>query len=261
MAEEIRHDVVTQAPLSRLAATLDHAHPPWRADEMPPLGHWLFTLPDARQAMLGADGHPQKSGFIPDVGLPRRMWAGSRLTFFDALRIGDTIERHSSVTSVAAKSSMTFVTVRHEIAARGSVAIVEEQDLVYLPARMEKETTVARPVEVSEPASSRSMIADETMLLRFSALTFNAHRIHYDLPYATGNERYPGLVVQGPLLAMLLMDHALREQPGARVAAFEFRARSPVICREPFDLCRAGEDLWVRSAEGAVAMTARIGFA
>ena len=259
--DEVRQDVVTAGPLDRLAATLDHDSPPWREGDVPPLGHWLFLLPDARQSALGPDGHPHKGDFMPPVAQPRRMWAGSRLTFPGVLRVGDAIERRSSIGNVADKGHMTFVTVRHEVSARGAVAVVEEQDLVYLPARTADEGSAAKPVPVPEANTVRSMAADETMLLRFSALTFNAHRIHYDLPYTTGVEHYPGLVVHGPLLATLLIDHALRDAPQCRVTAFEFRARSPVICGDRFELCRSGTELWVRKSDGAVAMTAQVAFA
>lgn len=256
--DEVRKDVVTAGPLDRLAGTLDYESPPWRAGEVPPLGHWLFLLPDARQSALGPDGHPHKGSFMPPVAQPRRMWAGSRLTFPGVLRVGDAIERRSPIANVADKGRMTFVTVRHEISAGGAVAVVEEQDLVYLPERTADEPAAPKPVAVPEPVSVRAMAADEAMLLRFSALTFNAHRIHYDLPYATGVEHYPGLVVHGPLLATLLIDHALHADRTARVSAFDFRARSPVIAGERFDLCQSGEDLWVRKVDGSVAMTARI---
>lgn len=259
--DDVRHDIVTAGPLDRLAATLDYEAQPWRDEEVPPLGHWLFLLPNARQSLLGPDGHPHKGDFMPPVAQPRRMWAGSRLTFPCILRVGDAIERRSSIANVADKGHMTFVTVRHEVSARGQVAVAEEQDLVYLPARTANEGGTAKPVPVPEPTTIRSMVADETMLLRFSALTFNAHRIHYDLPYTTGVEHYPGLVVHGPLLAMLLIDHALHEDRSARVTAFDFRARSPVICGEGFDICRAGEELWIRKHDGSVAMTARIALA
>ncbi len=256
--DEVRQDVVTAAPLERLAALLDYDGAPWTAGEVPPLAHWFFHLPDARQSALGADGHPRTGSFMPPVTQPRRMWAGSRITFPGSLHVGDAIERRSSIATVADKGHMTFVTVRHEISARGHVVVVEEQDLVYLPARTASEDGSAKPVPVPDPTTVRSMIADETLLLRFSALTFNAHRIHYDLPYATKVEYYPGLVVHGPLLATLLMDQALRADRPARVSAFDFRARSPVICGERFDICQSGSELWIRKADGSVAMTAKI---
>lgn len=256
--EEIRHEVITAGPLDRLAALLDYDDAPWCAGEVPPLGHWLFMLPGARQSMLGPDGHPVRGDFMPSIAQPRRMWAGSRLSFPGTLNVGDAVTRRSSVGPVMNKGVMTFVTLRHEVSAHGEIAIVEEQDLVYLPERTANETAPSKSVDVPEAQNVRSVTADEAMLFRYSALTFNAHRIHYDLAYTNGVEHYPGLVVHGPLLATLLIDHALRAKPDAKVAAFEFRARSPVICGEHFDLCHSGDELWVRKADGAVAMTARI---
>ena len=258
--EEVRHDIVTAGPLERLAATLDHEAVPWRDGEVPPLGHWLYLLPDARQSVLGPDGHPVRGDFMPPIAQPRRMWAGSRLNFPGMLRVGDAVTRRSTVGPVVNKGAMTFVTLRHEISSNGDIAVVEEQDLVYLPERTAGESATAKPVDVPDAENVRSVIADEAMLFRYSALTFNAHRIHYDLAYTTGVEHYPGLVVHGPLLATLLVDHALRAKPDGRVTAFEFRARSPVICGDRFDLCQSGEELWVRKADGTVAMTAKITF-
>lgn len=256
--DEVRQDVVTAAPLDRLAALLDYTGEPWPSGAVPPLAHWFFLLPDARQSMLGPDGHPRRDDFMPPIAQPRRMWAGSRVTFPRTLHVGDVIERRSSVANVADKGHMTFVTIRHEISASGQIAVVEEQDLVYLPERAANEPVATKSVPVPDPENVRSMAADETLLLRFSALTFNAHRIHYDLAYATGVEHYPGLVVHGPLLATLLIDHALRADREAHVTAFEFRARAPVICGERFDICRSGAELWIRKTDGKVAMTARI---
>lgn len=256
--EEVRYDVVTDGPLKRLAATLDHETVSWPEGEVPPLGHWLFLLPDARQSLLGPDGHPVRGDFMPPVAQPRRMWAGSRLSFPGTLRVGDAVTRRSNIGRVVDKGAMTFVTIRHEISARGTLAVVEEQDLVYLPERTGSDSAEPKPVDVPEAEAVRSVVADEAMLLRYSALTFNAHRIHYDLAYTTAVEHYPGLVVHGPLMATLLVDQALRARPDSKVTAFEFRARSPVICGEIFDLCQSGDELWVRKAGGVVAMTARI---
>ncbi len=259
---ETRRDTMTAAPLARLAAVLDHPGLPWPNGEVPPLGHWLFTLPDARQSLLGPDGHPVSGGLIAPPPAPRRMWGGSRLSFPGVLKVGDDVERRSTVAGVKTKGAMTFVTVRHEISARGAVAVIEDQDLVYLPERQRGHADAPpAAVDVPEALSLRTLAADAALLFRFSALTFNAHRIHYDRDYACGVERYPGLVVHGPLLAMLLVDHALRGQPEARVTAFSFRARAPVFDGEAFDLCRNGGDLWVRCRDGVVAMTAQIGFA
>ena len=257
---EIHRDIVTAGPLARLAALLDHDTTSGR--EVPPLGHWLFTLPDARQSALGVDGHPVGTGLVPNPPAPRRMWAGSRILFPGMLIVGDAIERRSSVASVTPKAAMHFVTLRHEIVARGAVCVIEEQDMVYLPARRSDDIAApAKPVALPEATSTRRITADTTMLFRFSALTFNAHRIHFDRDYCRDVEHYPGLVVHGPLLATLLVDHARRGASGARVTAFDFRARAPVFDGEAFELCSNGDDLWVRKADGSIAMTARIGFA
>ncbi|MBA2934827.1 MaoC family dehydratase N-terminal domain-containing protein [Sphingomonas sp. CGMCC 1.13654] len=242
---ELRHDVVTPAPIDRLAALLDHATPPWRPGVLPPLGHWLFHLPDARQSGIGPDGHPLTGGFLPPVRLPRRMWAGSRIQFHHPVAYGAEIVRRSTIASVEVKGApgdeKVFVTVRHDILDGDRVAIAEEQDIVYLgdaPRSTRPDHDGARPVA----DAVRSIAIDPVQLFRYSALTFNAHRIHYDRDYATGVEIYPGLVVQGPLLATLLMDHFLRAHPEAIVTSFRFRARAPLFDGETFDLCQVGAD-------------------
>ena len=257
---EVQRDIVTAGPLARLAALLDRGAPSGR--EVPALGHWLFTLPDARQSALGVDGHPIGTGLVPNPPAPRRMWAGSRILFPGTLIVGDAIERRSSVASTTPKGAMSFVTLRHEIVARGAVCVIEEQDIVYLPARRSDDVAApAKPVAIPEATSTRRMTADSALLFRFSALTFNAHRIHFDRDYARDVEHYPGLVVHGPLLATLLVDHARRGASKARVTAFDFRVRAPVFDGEAFDLCRNGDDLWVCKADGSIAMTACISFA
>ena len=253
---EIRHDRVTQGPLDRLAALLDREP----AAVVPPLGHWLFTLPDTAQTGLGRDGHPAHGLVAPTPGRPRRMWAGGRISLPGTLRVGDALTRRSELISSTDKGAMTLVTVRHEVSGDGVLAVVEEQDLVYLPARTGPDAIPPRRVEVPAVLTSRGVTADPVMLFRFSALTFNAHRIHYDRDYARDIEHYPGLVVHGPLLAMLLVDDALHRRPGARVTQFDYRARAPVFDGERFELCSAGDISWVQTA-GGVAMTATIGFA
>lgn len=253
---EIREDVVTQGPLDRLAALLDRNPVP---GIVPPLGHWLYTLPDAAQAALGPDGHPLQGLVAPPSGLPRRMWAGGRVEFRGAITVGDRIVRRSTAARSVDKGAMRFVTVSHEIRA-GEAVVIEEQDLVYLPARTGSDARSLQPVDVPAPEYRRTIVADATMLFRFSALTYNAHRIHYDRDFARDFEHYPGLVVHGPLLAMLLVDDAIRRNPGRQVARFAFRARTAVFDGEAFDLCGAGTTLWIER-EGVVAMTAEIGFA
>jgi len=262
---ETADDVLSEAPLRGLAALLDQAGFPW-PEAAPPLAHWLYFLPQARQSEIDHDGHPKRGGLLPPVALPRRMWAGSRVTFDHPLPHGAVLRRTSTVQDVQAKrgasGDMVFVTLRHLVEADGRTAIVEEQDIVYR-GRPAPGAAPARPTEPPAPSRrSRRCMADETQLFRFSALTFNSHRIHYDRPYATGEEGYPGLVVQGPYLATLLMHHALAEAPAARVKGFRFRAERPVFDGQPFDLNLAdapgGLKLWVSDPDGQVAMRAEL---
>jgi 3-methylfumaryl-CoA hydratase len=273
---ETATDVVTSAPLAGLAALLDHATPPWRGGELVPLGHWLNFLPRARQSEMDVDGHPRRGAFLPPVPLPRRMWAGGRLTFHIPIPVGATIERRSTIADVAAKSgksgTMVFVTVRHEITIAGRLAVGEEQDIVYreMPARAAG-TRPGTPaaVEPEAPAEplrasdwTRDVTPDPVQLFRFSALTFNAHRIHYDRTYCRDVEGYPGLVVHGPFIATLLLDHFLRRRPEARITSFQFRAQRPLYDTAAFSLCMAatptGADLWTLNQDGQTTMTSTV---
>jgi 3-methylfumaryl-CoA hydratase len=264
--EEAR-DVVTAGPLDRLAATLDRDDPPHRdGDAVPPLGHWLFFLPSARQSGIGPDGHPKRGGFLPPVHhLPRRMWAGSRITFPGDLRVGDAIVRRSVIAAIRAKagkaSPLVFVTVRHEIGRLGEPpAIVDEHDIVYRG--LEAAPAGAKPETVPAGAWRRTLVPDAVQLFRYSALTFNSHRIHYDRDYVTEVEGYPGLVVHGPLTATLLVDLIRRKASEARVDAFSFRAMSPLFDGREMSVNAdpPGPDgrvrLWAANAEGGLAISA-----
>ncbi|WP_022981572.1 MaoC family dehydratase N-terminal domain-containing protein [Ideonella sp. B508-1] len=262
---ETRTELLTEAPLCALDATLDREAPVGAAP-VPPLHHWLFFLPVVRLSQVGADGHPARGGFLPPVPLPRRMWAAGRLQFARPLRVGEAATRTSEILDVSAKSgrsgTLVFVKVRHELADAVGVAIVEEQDIVY---REDPRPGDSVPEPRLAPVGQdwmREIRPDPVLLFRYSALTFNGHRIHYDRPYATGVEGYAGLVVHGPLLATLLADLVRRHLPDARLSAFEFRAARPVFDAAPFHLC--GEPapdgrsvrLWVRDANGALCMDA-----
>jgi 3-methylfumaryl-CoA hydratase len=267
---EIAVDVATAGVYHRLAGVLDHETPPWPSGEAPPLGHWLNFLPEARQGDLGEDGHPKRGGFLPPVNLPRRMWAGSRLRFHAAIPFGEEIVRRSTILSVEPKSGrsgeMVFVTVEHAISAAGVLAVMEEQDIVY---REAPKPGAAAPAPASErspkPDWTRVVTPDPVLLFRYSALTYNAHRIHYDRDYARAEEGYPGLVVHGPLIATLLLDHYLRRHPQARIASFSFRAQSPLFDIAPFILNgrdnERGAELWASAEDGRLAITARIAIA
>lgn len=255
---ETRHDVITAAPLRGLAATLDYDAPPW-GDEAPPLAHWLYFLPTARQSEIGEDGHPRRGGFLPPIELPRRMWAGGRLTFHAPLRVGAEAERVSTISKIAEKAGasgeMVFVTVRHEVRVGGVTVISEEQDIVY---RGASGAAADAAPDTRQPSRMRDVTPDEAFLFRYSALTFNSHRIHYDRPYATGVEGYPGLVVQGPLIATLLMDHWLRSAK-TPPKSFSFRAQRPLFDGARAMLCanEAGE-LWCCDSAGVAVMSARV---
>ena len=262
---EQRLDTVTATPVAALAATLDRDDPaPIAGTALPPLWHWLYFLPLAKQSEIGADGHPRRGGFLPPVALPRRMWAGGRLSFLQPLRVGDAMERSSRIASIAAKRArsgpLVFVTVEHEIATGSGVALREEHDIVYrdLPAPGTPAIAAAAP---ADETFSRQIVADDVLLFRYSALTFNGHRIHYDRRYVTEVEGYPGLIVHGPLIATLLVDLLRRQFPEALLHRFEFRALSPLFDGHPFSVCGRPDGerrfaLWARSAEGALAMQA-----
>jgi 3-methylfumaryl-CoA hydratase len=260
-------DVAGEGVLHRLAALLDYEDPPWRSGEVPPLAHWLYFLPDTRQSELDGDGHPRRGGFLPPVAQAHRMWAGGRISIHRRIPIGEPIERSSTIANIASKAGsngpMVFVTVKHVISAKGmsiEPAIEEEQDIVYRQASGPALSRAPRGEDDRPADVTRSYLPDPLKLFRFSALTFNAHRIHYDREYARCSEGYPGLVVQGPYLAILLMDLFLCGHPGATVSRFEFRARRAAFDGRPLLLCMAGSDrraeLWARDPEGSTTMTA-----
>ncbi len=266
---ETLEDVVTPVPVTALSATLDRADPaPQAGDGLPPLWHWLYFLPIRRQSDLGPDGHPKRGGLLPPVELPRRMWAGGRLEFLSPLRIGEAIRRVSTVADVTLKEGSTgplvFVLVRHEITGPAGLAIREEHDIVYRDMPSPGQAKPAPKPAASPKAASwrRKIEPDDVLLFRYSALTFNGHRIHYDRRYVTETEGYPGLIVHGPLLATLLLDLLRWEMAGSQVARFRFRALQPIFDIAPFAVCGDAPDetgkvrLWVETPEGAPAMEA-----
>jgi 3-methylfumaryl-CoA hydratase len=262
-------DVVTAFPYAALSATLDRSieRPP-AGTVLPALWHWLYFLPLYRQSDVGPDGHAKRGGFLPPVPLPRRMWAGSQFDFHSPLRIGDTLLRVSTIQEVSEKSGRTgplvFVKVRHEIRRNGEsgIALTEFHDIVYREAA--KADDVAPPPRPAPETATweKRWVPDDVLLFRYSALTFNGHRIHYDRRYVTEVEKYPGLIVHGPLLATLLLDLLRHQLPGAEVARYEFRAIRPTFDIDPFHVC--GEPaadgktfhLWARDHEGWLTMDA-----
>ena len=263
---ETLRDTITAAPVRGLNATLDHpAIAVENGTPLFPLWHWLYFLPQHRQSEIGPDGHAKRGGFLPPVPLPRRMWAGSPFEFRSPVRIGDAVERTSTIADVTTKEGRTgklvFVKVRHEVRCNGAAepAIVEFHDIVYRGAK--------KPGDVEPPPSpadqgewQRQIVPDDVLLFRYSALTFNGHRIHYDRQYVTEVEGYPGLIVHGPLIATLLMDLVRRNAPDAQVAAFRFKAVRPTFDLHPFKVHgrRGGNTvkLWAQDDEGWLTMDA-----
>ena len=265
---ESLHDTATLAPLCALSATLDREAsdiaPGWA---LPPCWHWLYFLPMHRQSELGQDGHAQRGGFLPPVPLPRRMWAGSRIDFVAPLRAGQAIARHSRIADVRLKEGrqgpLVFVHVHHDIHAEGQHVIHEEHDIVYrdlAPAGARAETSASAP---ALPAAEwrRTVRPDDVLLFRYSALTFNGHRIHYDRRYVTEVEGYPGLIVHGPLIATLLLDLLRQALPEATVRRFAFKALNPIFDTAPFEIGGRREGahgvrLWALTPHGQLAMDA-----
>ena len=252
--EEHRSDRIDPGLVRRWLATLDRTG---SADETVTQAlHWCLCTPDAATAQLGPDGHPMRDdspdSFLPPVPLPRRMWASSKVEFLAPLRVGEAVTRRSRVASVTEKQGgsglLAFVDVEHETSGEAGVAVREVQSIVYrepVPAG-----TPPAPLPLGEgsfdPAGwdvHRMVQPSEALLFRFSALTFNSHRIHYDLPYATVEEGYRGLVVHGPLTATLLLDLAQRELGDNALASFAFRGLSPAICGEALHLVMRGQGL------------------
>lgn len=262
---ETAEDHISTAPLLAMAAMLDR-DPLAAADPIPPLWHWLYFLNPARQSQIAADGHPRKGGFLPLIDLPRRMWAGSRIQFHQPLLAGDSIQRKSEILSITTKQGrsgqLAFVCVGHSLSTDRGLALYEEHDIVYRSPQDKNASAAADIPAPDDKDFARTVSPDPVMLFRYSALTFNGHRIHYDREYATETEGYGGLIVHGPLLATLLLDVLLENLPQARVEKFEFRAIKPVFDLEDFQVCGKKPDsnneceLWIRDSSGSLCMRA-----
>ena len=266
--EESAADEITAAPAALLAATLDRLDPePAKGDVLPPLWHWLYFLPRHRHSELSSEGHARRGGFLPPVPLAHRMWAGGRFGFHRPLRIGEHFRRISRIADVSLKQgrsgSLVFVTVRHEIRNEQGVALTEEQDIVYRDSAgvyRDAAGAAGPPAAPDGQEWEREIRPGDVLLFRYSALTFNSHRIHYDRRFATSVEGYPGLVVHGPLIATLLLDLLRCNLPEANVAKFSFRAVSPLFDTAPFRICGKPEGntnrLWAKNENGGLAMDA-----
>ena len=267
--QEVTTDVIGATPIHALNATLDHAPMQLKSGSpLPPLWHWLYFLPLHRQSEIGADGHAKRGGFLPPVPLPRRMWAGSQFEFRSPVRVGDHVERTSTIANVTEKEGRTgklvFVKVRHEVRCNGhqDPAIVEFHDIVYREAKQASDVEPTPQPSPNVAPWQREIVPDDVLLFRYSALTFNGHRIHYDRKYVTEVEGYPGLIVHGPLIATLLMDQIRREMPQADVATFSFKAVRPTFDLHPFKVNGAPQAdgktirLWAQDHEGWLTMDA-----
>ena len=256
-------DTLTPALLARFRATIDSDD----VGETAPQGiHWCLCLPGAATAELGEDGHPRKGVWLPPIPLPRRMWASSKVIFHAAISAGDTITRRSTVASITEKSggsgSLVFVDVDHETLANGRPVVSERQTLIYREASTAAPTP--RPADNFQDMSAwhwhKRVIPSETLLFRYSALTFNSHRIHYDAPYAIEAEHYRGLVVHGPLTATLLLDLAGQAVGKNQLKQFSFRGQSPAFAGEALDLVGTLNDGAIKLAalggDGRIIMSA-----
>jgi 3-methylfumaryl-CoA hydratase len=259
---DVRHDVLALDRVAALGATLDWDDlAPVEGEAAPPGAHWLYFRSHAPGRELGPDGHARRGDFLPPVPLARRMWAGSRLVWQGPLRLGGHAIRRSTIADVASKQgrngALVFVTVAHEIEQDGVVRLTEEHDIVYRQGELAPGAGAARKAP-AEASWSRTVRADPVLLFRYSALTFNGHRIHYDRPWCR-EEGYPGLVVHGPLLATWLLDLLRRARPEAALRRFRFRALRPAFDGIPITLAgrptAGGAALWAET-EGALAMEA-----
>ena len=263
MSQETVRDRIAPAQLAALAATLDRDA--WPAGSVPPLAHWLSFQTPAPASRIGTDGHPDRRDFAPAVDLPRRMWAGSTIDFIAPLPIVVPLDRTTRVESVERKEgrsgTLLFVTLHHVVEDGGRTLLSERQDIVYRAAPAGPAAASAPPTPAPDAAQWRRMVTpDPVLLFRYSALTFNAHRIHYDRDYATQVEGYAGLVVHGPLIATLLLHELLARHPGIDVARYRFRAIRPIVDTAPFFVCGTFDGdtahLFASDAQGALCMDA-----
>ena len=263
--EELSAERLTGSLVQRFNATFDRTSPCEDRKDAPLLIHLCLGQATVPTAELGPDGHPARGDFLPPVPLPSRMWAGGEFTFHAPIRIGDIVERHSRITDVVVKEgrsgTLCFVTVEHEISSGGRKALSERQDIVYRAATSTGSTqTKSDPAIAATGTQSHTINPSPVFLFRYSALTFNGHRIHYDTPYTRNEEHYPGLIVHGPLQATLLVQYAadIKKAPPAH---FEFRSLSPIFDTHDFSLNAETDgpalQLWTARIGGPIAMQAR----
>lgn len=268
--KQISEDRCDQRSIQMLQALLNQKNQP--IQEVPHLFHWMNFPHVVNQSEIGSDGHPQKGDFLPPIPFPRRMWAGSRLEFIQPILVGQNLRRVSEIEDIQFKQgkngALYFVTLNHLIYADDVLVIKEQQDIVY-----KQDTPPTPPSSTINPPSispelnysfKQQYTLDTTALFRYSALTFNGHKIHYDRSYATQIEGYPGLVVHGPLLATLLMQTLHDKYPDKIIHKFEFRAIKPVFDFNEFYICgdvhEQSAELWIEHVDGQIAMKAKVVF-
>lgn len=262
--EQTVEDAMNPFPARALAAALDVVHLPGAGDVLPPAWHWLYFLDTPSAVATSQDGHPTRGGFLPAVPLPRRMWAAGNLHVEALLQLGVSAHKQSTIKSVELKQgkagALVFVVVEHALYQQDRLCIREAQNIVYRDMPTSASALPAGDLPTLSADWSTEITPDPVLLFRYSALTYNGHRIHYDRQYAIAQEFYPALVVHGPLLATLILDLVARQVPDARVAQFSFRAVRPTFDLGAIRVCgrRQGQQLtlWTTDHKGYVGMTA-----
>jgi 3-methylfumaryl-CoA hydratase len=261
-------DVVTDVPANLLRLALARPEPELReADALPPGWHVLYFLPRFAPDGLRPDGSPADTGVVPPMPLPRRMFAGQTLRFHRPIRIGQTLRQETELTDISTKAGATgplvFTTVVSRISGPEGLALEDERRTVFREevAAGERNQAPRRETAPTDTPWRRVVTPEPVLLFRFSALTFNSHRIHYDRRWAMETEGYPGLVVHGPLTATLLIDFARDHHPGCAFRSYTTQARAPLFDTAPFELrgrpTTGGSELWAVTPEGTIAMSAR----
>lgn len=256
-------DEITRPALARIASLLDRDDGFAPGDPIPPHWYAMFFAEIAKQSTLGPDGHPRRGDFLPPVALPRRMFAGRRVRFHAPLRVGDLAGKRSEITAITPKTgrsgAMVFVTIRHQISARGTLCVTEEQDVVYREAAVPGAPPPA-PTPAPGPDWRAEVRPTPMLLFRYSALTWNTHRIHYDADYTRGEEGYPALVVNGGLSLLLLLEAAIA-QSGRALAGLAVRNLHPLFADAPLTLAGDGARAWVAGPGGELAVMAELDWA
>lgn len=264
---ETATQVAERWPVMGLCAALDKNMAPDQGQALPLGSHWLYFGPMVPQSRIGPDGHPYRGEFLPPLPQPRRMWAASDIVFSGEIRIGDVVTKTSRIADFSSKGGKTgvlvFLRIEHSYVVNGAERLLETQTVVFRDHPSPSETPAPSKPAPENPAWSRRIDPDPVLLFRYSAVTFNAHRIHYDQPYVTGEEGYPGIIVQGQLTATLLLDQFMAQHPDRIIKTFNFRAVKPLFSGQPFFVEGAAEStgafkLWARDAEGVLAMTADV---